>query len=1700
MAGCGEHPSHGWDLRFVTTAKDARGLETHRAGSGNRFLLYHHCHQGNMPKKKNDTRMQSLTVTPAPRPEPSESPSPESDAGTSTPPAPAGGQSTSQPQSQPQEQRPQGMSGPVGGYPETSNIGRGGDQEQPQEQTLEVTGEAPRAEGQTTLSGGQDASAGQGDSTQSSLPNGAAVRQGPKGPMHKHPGYQDAAGHLKWHPVSQKHGRGTAQMHEQAGLGSDGLGSTPEMRMAVGANMSEGGGLMEPPRTGKQVATSVAAHAGLTALEALTTATGKGMSAVTNFTRAVLSGNPLSPAASLLADTFDAMGSVKRSVDSTYERYGIDPGADMASINGTIRGKLASKQVEALNTGYNRALDNIDNRAMEVMGYGHTDGTPPDLTEMGPAQLDLYYQTLSEDADNLLREYNDARERGTLTPEMQRAYDAEIEVYASAFGAIEKQGEANKKKYQGLAKELRAQRASERARVREQQEAERRAREARNNARYVQAMQSGDYATQVFFEQSPKNYDAEVNQDGVPINPQIRSRYMRTLQDKIESQQYTDAENASMQARLDACREYTRRKKFEEKQEAHRRIAENDYSGKINLVDTVLNETNALGRDGKVNQYGVVEGDKLSPKTGMALRNAAERRVRALTQREMEIHAANGNPISEAQARQIAEQDTEYRRAMAASYLEDWTYDRQRLESELTHIPYQKLLDRNKTLADVDPAQRNIRDLYDEMASLYSINLDDFQGDIPTEEDRAKFKEAVDVTRRDFGIWRPKKETAQTPPTDGEAKDVEPKPVLENTIEPTKLWVQPPNGMTPTGQRIQFGPKTREYSSDEINVTAGRTLQGQRTYAQSLMVAKFRDDNPNANASFNMSKPSTAMRERVMNNWPAVIEKLQSSNDPMEAEVAKEMSKYLQFTRETEAWAQFIREAPAGSDERKARKREFENYLNGMGKDWADHQEGGIDLDDISTVEENLQDLRDIYAPFEDEDELNLDDISDEELDSALDKLYELANNLADEAGDNPTDEQVQQYNEYVASINAFEAELERRGGGNDESGNETDETDEESGEIPPDEPENDENHGKPLVVGKGNRLPDDLADWYMGLGVDFDDYSDDELAEIGWNASKELTDMLNGAKPVPPSEIENINVPPELRQRYEDLYYTAKTASNILTERKNRAETPEIPEKTVENEVETPENPEETEPENPEKTDEKEVVLPEYSRYLRDLTRDQLLSITTPEQMAGINISKGCLADESLSTSDLETISSRYHKVIQKLIQDGANSTVADKEGKLSPAKPELKKQLNTITTRYNRINEEIGKRKKAQRAEDELRIKVANQRKKEEHEIENKSRDALKAEERAENERKRQDKTSHTAPFELKGLNEPLDVRWDAIKDKTKDSPESAEAAIRYDPTGQDKPIIPEGVDIDSESIGKTLSRMREATMSLRKYLAVMAQNAGDDELATKVYESENPWEVVKDFTAKYGENSPEAVKDLMDRVGDSYDVIRIQFNHEVDPDVITKNLNEQERKNNLRNRTDSSPPQREPLEDKVQKERLNSAGAGVYANVEKLANTAIGAINKKGLEAREANTRRTEVISARNDAQREIGACIESDLPYEEKMEQIQAIADKYKGIMDDFIAKSFSLDDIDFSALPNELQKAFRSEFNHMRVLLAGYACMYPNIVPGHTVESTVDVMLRHPETLEKSHREYAEDNLALFRDRVETMLYEYLTTL
>ena len=215
------------------------------------------------------------------------------------------------------------------------------------------------------------------------LPSGAAVRQGPDGPMHRHPGYPAGATGkggsvpMKWHPVSQKHGsdRATMQMHQQAGLGKDGLGGNAAMRQSVGANMDLGGGLIQAPKEGVMgsatgsLAGTIGKYAGLALLEGFAHA-GDAFSLAGRFMDAVLSGKPLSPASTLLAGTLDGMGKVSQSLNTVNQRYGIDPGVDLAAVKDTVRGGAAQAERDALNAGYTRACDTVDRLAHDITGGG----------------------------------------------------------------------------------------------------------------------------------------------------------------------------------------------------------------------------------------------------------------------------------------------------------------------------------------------------------------------------------------------------------------------------------------------------------------------------------------------------------------------------------------------------------------------------------------------------------------------------------------------------------------------------------------------------------------------------------------------------------------------------------------------------------------------------------------------------------------------------------------------------------------------------------------------------------------------------------------------------------------------------------------------------------------------------------------------------------------------------------------------------------------------------------------------------------------------------------------------------------------------------------------------------------------------------------------------------------------------------------
>ena len=1550
-----------------------------------------------MPAKKNDTKMQSLTPAPAPD-STSSAPQSQQSAGASTQSAQTAGQSNSQSngqsnQAQPETPKAQGMSTPEGGYPEKSEIGQGNPNVSLSPQGTE-----------TSRKDGIGANA-----PQQELPNGAAVRQGPNGPMHKHPGYEDSAGHLKWHPVSQRHGRGTEQMHADAGLGADGLGSTPEMRMAVGANMKEGGGLIKPPSTAeKHPIATVGAHAGLAALETIANTAGKGMSAVTNFTRAVLSGNPLSPASSLLADTFDGMASVKQSLDNTYRKYGIDPGADMASIQDTVRGNLASKQIEAQNAGYQRAFNNIDQKLADIAG-----SPDADISQLGANQLDLYYQTLSEDADRLLQDYNDAREKGTLTPEMQRAYDAEIEVYASAFGVIAKQGEANKKRYSELARDLKAQRASERAKVREQQEAEKQNRKASQTARYQRAVASGDFASRVLYDFGDKGYDAELTPDGVPVDNALRAKYEKTLQDKIDSQMYSDEENASMQARLDACKTYSHNQRLKEKKQKRTTAMERDWGAdKLNVVDTVYDQNNALGR---TNKHGVVVGDKISPRLHNDLYTAAMDRVEALKAKGM--------------TEEQAMKDPEVRRALTASRLQEWTYDTYKVIPELTRIPQATLDEKGKTIEDVDAAKREIYDKYNELMDKYSFVTDDpstWNGPLPTSQDRTDFKRLVDQTRREFGIWKEKK-------SKGETADSIEKPAPQGPQEkPVEIWLSEPKGQTPTGQRIQSRDTGNVYEPQQLEVAAGKVFSGGRNNAQTQMLVKFMETAPGINEKDNLSNPSPGQRREIIVKWPDAIRELKSENNPNSDAVANEMTKYLDFVYQDQAWRDVLSTTRNGDPQLNQKYAGYNDFLEQAHRNLADPDTGEINLDDLPDISARKAAIKADYS-----------NITPENVGKPVKTEEEQAENVENQA--------------------------------------ETSENADEQAEIPENVEDSNENEVKFDFSGRDN---DQLSKEYDEIWA--------QWAKLG---EKDAVSGLSEEETKKKDQLE--------------LYLTAymdeidrRSAENEQESAENPAEidenAPKIDENTDKIDPENTVKIDEKDPEKAEKIDETEVKLPDLGGRRRvRLDNRQLMSISTPEQMAGLRLHEDDI--KNLSNDDLDALRNRYVEGAAK-IKDVANATVADSKGKLSLANPEVKAQYNAIVRNLKDIKKVINARSKVKNehedaihGEDEKRLY-------------GKDKFAAKTKEYTSGSGRKGSKTppsdAHTSPFVIEGVVEPQNASWEHIKGKKKDSQEIADAALRYDPTGQDNPIIPEDADLEGVDVSKTVNRMRDATMSLRKYLALTASSIGDEELEDEAYASKNPWQTAERFCEKYEQSSPESVKDLRQRVSDSYDAIREQFEKETDKKTISHRQAQAERRANEQasrtEDTEQGESHPEPVDDKTQNERIQSVNQGIRANIKSIADSAMSKLNPRGLSEKEVNDRYLNVKAKQREALALLDEIIESDADYDTKMQTMSELANKYEALMNDYIMKSYTLDAIDFDMLPNELRKSFANEFDKMTVHLAGYASLHPDIIPGHTVASTVDIMLRSPELLNDNYHRYVSEVVGGFRRRVETMLYESLT--
>ena len=173
--------------------------------------------------------------------------------------------------------------------------------------------------------------------------------------------------------------------------------------------------------------------------------------------------------------------------------------------------------------------------------------------------------------------------------------------------------------------------------------------------------------------------------------------------------------------------------------------------------------------------------------------------------------------------------------------------------------------------------------------------------------------------------------------------------------------------------------------------------------------------------------------------------------------------------------------------------------------------------------------------------------------------------------------------------------------------------------------------------------------------------------------------------------------------------------------------------------------------------------------------------------------------------------------------------------------------------------------------------------------------------------------------------------------------------------------------------------------------------------------------------------------------------------------------------------------------------------SVNQGIRANIKSIADSAMSKLNPRGLSEEEVNNRYMKVKAKQREALALLDEIMNSDAEYELKMQSMSMLADEYEKLMNDYIMKSYTLDAIDFDMLPNELRKSFENEFDRMTVHLAGYASLHPDIVPGHTVASTVDIMLRSPELLNDNYHRYVSEVVGGFRRRVETMLYESLNS-
>lgn len=171
-------------------------------------------------------------------------------------------------------------------------------------------------------------------------------------PHHIHPGYPSNAKTIdqaRYHPVKQRHrsdGKDiTEQLHERSGLGKDGMGGT---RLGIGdaikADISNKGG--------RRVAASIIGAVALTGLNSVS----KVFDSMFNLAGAVMSGNPMTTASSIMGEAVDVFSSIADNYVELQNKYRIPTNADESMLTQTILGRAFKGQVEAYNEGYNHAM------------------------------------------------------------------------------------------------------------------------------------------------------------------------------------------------------------------------------------------------------------------------------------------------------------------------------------------------------------------------------------------------------------------------------------------------------------------------------------------------------------------------------------------------------------------------------------------------------------------------------------------------------------------------------------------------------------------------------------------------------------------------------------------------------------------------------------------------------------------------------------------------------------------------------------------------------------------------------------------------------------------------------------------------------------------------------------------------------------------------------------------------------------------------------------------------------------------------------------------------------------------------------------------------------------------------------------------------------------------------------------------------